>query len=279
MKNKIKVALLSIIAIFTFLLASCGSSDKNMSYDPGPSIGEENNVVIQTTRKIYYTAFYDIECEDFTEIKSQINDKVNSLSGYVQKSSDGDNGALYIYRVPTTRLNEFLDYVDNYGDTVTSKKVDSTDITTSYSEIEAKKEVLTASRVAYLDLLNKGGLSMSDIIAIQDKISVLDIEIATIERELASYDNLLDYSTITIDYYKKTKDLSFFEQYGNYLAGFFDGLGKFILYSLPFVLCVGVLCLCVLGGVKINKIYMDKKNNKAKDLNNINLEDKEENKQ
>lgn len=255
MKNKFKALLLIVITVFIFLLASCAGADNSHSLESGPSVDSENNVVVETTRKIYYTAYYNIECDDFTKIKDEIYEKVNSLSGYVQKSSDGQRSAEYIYRVPTAKLNEFLNYVDDYGTTVTSKRVDSTDITSSYSEIEARKEVLTASRSAYLDLLNQGNLSMSDIIAIQDKISALDIEISTIEKQLASYDNLLDYSTITISYYKTTKTIGFFAQYGNYLAGFFVGLGKFILYSLPFMLCLCIVCLGVLGGVKLRKKY------------------------
>lgn len=253
MKNKFKAILLIFVTLFTFLLASCGTSSVNGdSYDKGVASGENNNVVIETTRKIYYTVDYDINAKDYTKIKKELSDKVNSLDGYIQKSTDSETYSNYVYRIPTLKLNEFLDYVDAYGDTVESKKVTSTDITTTYSEKEAKKEVLSASRKAYLSLLNDGTLSMSDIIAIQDKISNLDIEISIIEKELASYDNLLDYSTVTIDY-RTDNDLSFIAQYGNYLGGFFVGLGQGILYLLPVLFCGAIICLAAFVIIKVSK--------------------------
>lgn len=260
MKNKLRFLLLLVVTIFTFALASCGADGVPNDNFGGSAENNDNNVVVETTRKIYYTANYKIICDDYSDIKTNINNKVNEYAGYVQKSSEYEKYATYVYRIPTDKLNEFLNYIDSFGNDVEAKNINSTDITSQYSEIEAKKEVLTASRKAYLDILDKGGLSMSDIIEIQDKITSLDIQIATIEKEMASYNNLLDYSTVTIDYSVKTKNLSFIAQYGNYIAGFFEGLGKFILYALPFFLCMAAIGLGVLGGVKIKKKIDERKN-------------------
>ena len=50
--------------------------------------------------------------------------------------------------------------------------------------------------------------------------------------EKSSYDSLLEYSTITVNFNSVEKE-SFFKDYFEYLGNFFVGLGKMVLYLLP----------------------------------------------
>ncbi len=158
-------------------------------------------------------------------------------------------------------MNVFLDYIDAFGDDIASKNIKSQDITSEYSDVEARKEVLTASRQSYLTLLSQENLSMSDIISIQNKISDIDIELASIEKKLSYYDNILDYSTITISYYRQVQNPSFANQYFSYLGTLFITLGKMFLYMLPFILFGGILAGAILGGIKLKKKKDMKKQN------------------
>ncbi|MDE5714529.1 MAG: DUF4349 domain-containing protein, partial [Anaeroplasmataceae bacterium] len=176
MKNKIKKLLYLFLIIFVFVLTSC-SSDSNG--DLGGPNEPGNNVVIETTRKIYYTVNYSIESNEYDEIKKKISAEVGKYNGYVQSSSDTNNFSEYVYKVPTEVLNSFLDYIDSFGNDVSNKNVQSMDITTEYSDIEARKEVLTASRQSYLNLLSKEDFTKTEIITIQNKISEIDSELAS----------------------------------------------------------------------------------------------------
>ena len=78
---------------------------------------------------------------------------------------------------------------------------------------------------------------------------------------LESYDNLLDYSTITITYTTE-KEPSFFGEYFEYVGDFFVGLGKTILYLLPPALTGGTITLIVLLIVrKVSKKREEEKEN------------------
>ena len=58
MKNKLRFLLLLVITIFTFALASCGADGVPNDNFGGSAENNDNNVVVETTRKIYYTANY-----------------------------------------------------------------------------------------------------------------------------------------------------------------------------------------------------------------------------
>lgn len=259
-----KILYIFIILLVTILITSC---DSNAASDTPGFSDEANNVVIDTTRKMYYTVDYEIEAENIEDIKAEINDKLLEFDGYIQNSSDSEASAKYVYKVPTSNLNSFLDFIDSYGESVNNKNVTATDITSSYSQVEARKEVLLASRAAYLKLLEGDDLNLSDIISVQNKIADIDSELLKIEKDLASYDSLINYSTITIKFYLIEKEAGFFEDYGIYLGELFVFGGKAFMYLLPFI-CLGGI---VIGGIVIgarvrkNKKNIENKNNKGND--------------
>ena len=237
MKRKLFLIILLICSMF--LLVGCSAeSSKEMCVESG-----ENNVTVETNRKIYYKVFYTIDTENISEINSSINSKVAELDGYTANSTQSGNYANYVYKVPTKSLNEFLDYVDSFGENVSNKTVESTDITSTYSQLEARKEVLENSRVAYLKLLNETNLSMSYIIEIQNKIDDIDSELLHLNNQLSYHDNLLDYSTITITYNQSEAKEEFFDGYGEYLLGLLNFVFYLFMYTLPFTLVAGIVLL------------------------------------
>ena len=83
------------------------------------------------------------------------------------------------------------------------------------------------------------------IISLQDKINAIDIELLSITKELAYYDNLLEYSKVTINFNKEYKE-SFINEYLNYLTNLFTFIGKAILYVLPIALIGGSITFVIL---------------------------------
>ena len=225
-----------MLILFGGLLFSC-SAENNVGggVSGGATEGTNNNVVVETTRKIFYTVEYNISCEDYNEIKNNISKKVDDYDGYIQSSTDSTNYSEYVYRIPTEDLNSFLDYVDSYEE-VSYKNVTSTDITSSYSQTEARIEVLENSRNSYLKILQDNSLSMQEIIQIQNKIDEIDSELLSLKNQMSYFDNLLDYSKVTIRYGKIYQEPSFFREYGQYFVDVFVGFGKFILYLIPFAI-------------------------------------------
>ena len=245
--KKIYKIFICLIMLFGFGLASCSNSSDNQlpTYNENVGGGEDtnNNVVVDTNRKVIYSAEYTINNENISSIKSDVNNKSTSLQGYVSSSEEYTTRAKVVYRIPTDKLNEFLDYIDSF-EGVTSKKISSEDITSSYSEVEARISVLEASRASYVSLLSAGNLSKTEIMQIQDKIADIDAELLKISLQKDAYDSLLEYSTVTINYYVSApieKEPTFFDEYWDYVGSFFTGIGKAFMYILPIALVGGVI--------------------------------------
>ena len=93
-----------------------------------------------------------INGENVMDVKNQVNNKVIELEGYTSSSDETLKQAKVIYKIPTERLNLFLDYIDSF-DGIGSKQISSSDITSSYAYVEAKIQTLMASREAYVKIL------------------------------------------------------------------------------------------------------------------------------
>ena len=98
--------------------------------------------------------------------------------------------------------------------------------------------MLEASKTAYLNLLNDTNLTMPEIIEIKAKIEDIDSELVGLYNTLASYDSVIDYTQITIEY---VDDPRFFASYGNYLLDSFEVIYKIAFYILPYGLAISVI--------------------------------------
>lgn len=259
----LKRLFLCLIIVFSFSLIACGEESE------GTGVGNEsdgNNVVIETSRKIYYTVDISITSDNANQHIQSIMKLVLEYDGYAPISNiqyDEKNNAKgkIIYKIPTSKLNQFLDYIDGLNG-VKSKNIQATDITSKYNETTARIETLTASKEAYVELL-KTVNDYSSIITIKTRIEEIDTELTKLQKEKESYDNLLDYSTVTI--YYNTDDYaekSFGEEYGDYLANFFTFIFKAIMYLLPIACLGGVGILVALGLSKLGKKIKEKHNKK-----------------
>jgi hypothetical protein len=79
---------------------------------------------------------------------------------------------------------------------------------------------------------------MSEIIEIKAKIEDIDSELVGLYNTLASYDSVIDYTQITIEY---VDDPRFFTSYGNYLLNSFEVIYKIAFYILPYGLVASLI--------------------------------------
>lgn len=254
MKRKLCFVLLFMLSI---CLVGCGkASDSGVSNDfKNPEI----SFTIETSQKIYYTVNISLKTDDVNETVNSLFSKVDELNGYMANSSITNDGcSSVVFRVPTKDLFTFLNYIESDGNEIVNKTINTNDITSNYNRVEARLEVLKASKSSYLNMLEKAN-NVNEIISIQNKIEDLETEILELEMKKASYDNLLDYSTITINL--NYEDSSYFKDYLSYLIGLCEALFTIFIYTLPF----GLIALVVIIIIKVIK----KKNNKGK-INNEN---------
>lgn len=267
MKKYIKVVLLFLL---TLTLVACG---KNATNKGGGNTGFDSTstdsakIVVDDGRKIIYNVYYTLEGKKINDYQKQIESKLNEYSGYVE-TMDTSFYTTCTYRVPKAKLDDFVSYIDSFEGLTNSKSIKTEDITSSYNSYQARKEVLEASRATYVAMLSQEGLSVYDVISINDKIEKIDIELKEIYLTLDTYEGLVDYSTVTIRYYEKGdyKEPTFLDEYGDYLANFFITIGKVFLYLLPIAFIGGIVAIITVGSIKHHK------NKKNKDVDNNNKE-------
>lgn len=246
-----KYVYLFLVLLVSLLLVGCGEAASG-----GNDIGVSDNegIVIETSRKIYYSVYMYIDADDVNESVKFFNKKAFEFNGYFSNSNISQSGrSSIIYRIPTDKLEQFLDHIESDTKSkVTDKTIESTDITSKYNKVSARLDILYASRKTYLSLLEEER-NLSNIIMLQNKLEDIDSEILLLENEKNSYDNILEYSTITIYFNAKPQKENFFVSYFEYFISFFKVIGMIVLYSLPFGILAGIILTIITVSVKLKK--------------------------
>ncbi len=160
------------------------------------------------TRKLIRTFNLEIETLEFDEFISSVKQQVNTLGGYIEDSSVSGNSynyssnrdANFVCRIPTAKLNEFVEAVGNMGN-VTYSHEDAKDITLSYVDTEARIASLQTEYDRLLELLAEAD-TVDTIILLEQRLSDVRYQLESYKSQLRTYDNLVDYSTVNLSVYE-----------------------------------------------------------------------------
>ena len=248
-KKALSTILLSLLCGILVSCSAGGSNGTNNSNPGGNNPGGGNttigSVYSDSERKIVYTVDYTLSTQNFTEVAQEVSSYAFSLNGYISSSETSSSYYYFEFKVPVEKLNTFLNYMEEENNEhIIRQNISTEDVTTSYNEIASKIEVLTASKAAYVAILNNNDLSYEDIITINKEIEEINAELLKLNKELSSIESITDYATIHITIRQPTQyelegNLSFLNSYINYLKDVGEFLIKFILYTIPFALITG----------------------------------------
>ena len=153
-----------------------------------------------SSRKLIRTVYLEVETYDFPGLNAAVTAKVKALGGYIETSSvDGNNNstnryATYTLRIPKANADAFIESVSDGGN-VTHQSENMEDVTLKYVDINSRKESLKTEYKRLEELLEQAA-DVEELIYIESRMSEVRYEIESIESQLRSYDNLVDYSTI-----------------------------------------------------------------------------------
>lgn len=247
--------ILICLSTFCLSLGACGSK---MADNIGGGNFDHSQIVDgETTQKIIYTVDYNLEFLDIQTNMDAIIKKSRELKGYVLQSSLSDNYGYYEIKVPTDKLDAFVDFIDSLGGT-SNKKINTFDVTSEYNSIQAEIEVLEARKTAYLNMLKNDSLTLSQEMEINDALDKVTARLQALYFDKASYDSVLDYSTVTINCRTLDKDNSFFGDYWVYLRNLGIVFVYAFFYLLPFGIVAGVIVLIVISVSKKKKREKEK---------------------
>ncbi|MDE7360091.1 MAG: DUF4349 domain-containing protein, partial [Lachnospiraceae bacterium] len=169
--------------------------------------GQGAAAVPETARKLIKTVNISAETEDFDTLVPKLQKQVETLGGYIESISVYDVNSYYVEdqrvkqrcanltaRVPKEKLDGFLAQVGEQTN-VTSRSENVEDVTLQYVDLESRKKALLTEQERLLELMGKAE-SVEDIIAIEGRLSEVRYQLESMESQLRTYDNQIDYSTV-----------------------------------------------------------------------------------
>lgn len=237
--------------------------------------------VQDTSRKLIKNVNLEVETETFDDLMVTLNDKTSRLGGYIEESyiyngsnyygKDSRNASLTI-RIPAQSLEEFLSAVALESNVV-SRNESVSDVTLQYVDMESHKKALQTEYTSLLGLLEKAE-TVEDIITLESRLSEVRYQIESMESQLRTMDNKVNYSTVYLNIsevkkYTPVKEQTIGEKiitgFTSNLYDVGEGLLDFaigIIISLPYLIIWAVVILII---VLIIKAFIKK--SKKKKLN------------
>lgn len=243
---------------------SNGSSDINGSII---SYGSPNSVST-SAQKLIKTASVRLETKNADELIKKINSQIGSLKGYTESLSQSKHNEYLSIEtnvcVPAEKLDEFLDFLEKSG-TITSKNVETADVTDDYTDTESQIKALETEEKALLGILEKCE-NVQDTMNVQERLTSVRGELESLKSQKKNYDQRIAYSEVLIsisevERVKKTPTSfgsqvseKFSESLYN-IGQFFRNLGVFVLGASPYFVIAAVV-------IVVAVIIIKKKRNK-----------------
>ena len=125
----------------------------------------------------------------------------SNVAGDTRWNKDGTTSvvnrwAYYTFRIPAKKFEYFLQLTHTYGNVLSTSR-SAQNVTSSYTDFEARLSSLNTQEERLLDMLAKS-TDVETLIALEQRLSDVRYEIESIERKLRNYDAQIRYSTIDL---------------------------------------------------------------------------------
>lgn len=227
-------------------------------------------------RKLIKNVNMSVETEEFDVLVPNLQNRVAALGGYIEDMSSYSRndhyssdyiGTKYLRyanitaRIPKQNLDTFLNEVGEQTNIV-SRSESVTDVTLQYVDLESHKKALTTEQGRLLELMEQAQ-TVEDIITIEGRLSEVRYQIESMESQLRTYDNKIDYSTVylsidEVERYTPTEDITTGERIR---TGFMDsvkGVGKgfsnfgiWFVVNLPYLIVWAVIIVIIILVVRL----------------------------
>jgi len=212
---------------------------------------------VSANRKLIRTVSLSVETEEYDVLLSGISERLTVCGGYVESlsadtrySSDSRYATMTV-RVPADRLNEFVSAVSGISNVV-QRSENTEDITLTYVDMESHATALHTEQERLIALLEEAD-NLTDILEIESRLTDVRYELEYMESQLRTFDNLVDYATVTLSVSEvkvltPTEEKGFWEKIGDgfieSLADVWEGIKSFfsfLIIAIPYLLVIAVI--------------------------------------
>ena len=221
-------------------------------------------------RKLIKTVNMDVETEEFDILVPALDQRVMALGGYIEDMSIYNRNNYYsddyigvkhlryasmTIRIPKNSLDTFLSTVAEQSNIV-SRSESVMDVTLQYVDLESHKKALVAEQDRLLELMEQAE-TVEDIITIEGRLSEVRYQIESMESQLRTYDNKIDYSTVylsidEVEQYTPTEETTVGQRIVNGFMNSLRGVGRGIsnsaiwfVVNIPYLIVWAVVIIAI----------------------------------
>jgi hypothetical protein len=240
------------------------------------TIGTLQNV--STNRKLIKTVYLELQTLEFKNTLNFILDKVKTEGGYIENSNIQGNGiyeddrksAKLVIRIPSNVTDAFVNLIGENANVI-NRNEETKDITKEFVDTESHIKMLQIEQERLLSFLEKAE-NLKDMITLEDRLGEVRYELEGYSSTLKTYENLVEYSTITISLYEVNEMVVMIEKqstlsrlksgFSETVTDIGDGFTNFFVWlvvNLPYFVIWGIfITVGILIGIKANKKYKAK---------------------
>ncbi len=217
-----------------------------------------------TQEKIIKNFNLEVETKGFDTLIKKINEKINSLGGYVESSSiDGNSyydgnvtrSGEIVARIPSAKADEFVSTVGESANVINNES-STKNVTLEYIDAQSRIKTLKIEQDRLFAILEKTE-KLESIITLESRLSEIRYELQNYESQLRSYDNKVEYSTVrmSIKEVERIKPVAkkkptfsdrISDGFSNTIYNISEGFKNFLVWlivNLPYLLIWGVVIL------------------------------------
>ena len=256
-------------------------ADSEYDADSDYAVDNATSYVLETDRKLIYTADYSISTDSFDEDYNKVLELMEKYGGYLESeytygsepktSYDyGRSSSLYL-RIPVDNYDAFLNDVSNVGE-LESKNISSEDISERYYDIDARIKLLE-ERKARLEEYMAAADNVEDMMAVESQISDVLYELDSLKSDKKSIDGRIEYSQVTVNLREnvttenidesRKKDVGeraneAFNMGWTGVGEFFESFAIGFMAALPALIIAAIIVVIILVVIKVVRILIRK---------------------
>jgi PBP1b-binding outer membrane lipoprotein LpoB len=213
--------LISLLLVIALLLGGCKNNDAEYSNAKNFEVASEMapsapmramaDEMISAkpegiTPMVIRNAYISIEIDDYTAIRPKIDSLITLFKGRIvnenMQNSDYQKTNDFTIRVPATSLDKMQTAIVGLAKRVDYQRVESTDVTEEYIDLEARLSNQKKVEETFLKLLRKTE-SVEEILKIETKLSEIRSQIESSIGRMKYLKTLSEFSTIYLTLYQK----------------------------------------------------------------------------
>ncbi|MDD3213500.1 MAG: DUF4349 domain-containing protein [Eubacteriales bacterium] len=231
------------------------ASEKAVAYSAasGSDAGSANTIAADDTGatesgvKIVRTADLVLASTDFDADVQALTDLTKAMGGYVasvslsgEASERKDRVAYYSLRIPSDKLDAFLNGLEGIG-RITSRNETATDMTTQYNDTEMRLNTQQDKMTRLRELLKKAD-DVSDLLEIESEIADTQYQIDRLQSSLRTIDRNVDNSSVSVTIREQSDretaeatELTLWQRLESGFQASIQGIGQFFQNMLVFI--------------------------------------------